>query len=198
MTLPTTRSRRKLAAFIAATLTVAAAAACGDFTGVPASLPTLTDSGIVYALNGAPPGAPTALHMFSGTLLAADGGFIFDVAFDIDSAGDVVILPEPAVASGLVTNHTVALAAVSDAFDALGSAPKIAYRADTALVTKPNVTVVVQSTDPNACSVSLTGTTLYAKIVVTSVDLVSRQLMVHFTSDPNCGFRSFSSGIPKD
>ncbi|HEY4131909.1 MAG TPA: hypothetical protein VGM50_14915 [Gemmatimonadaceae bacterium] len=198
MTQSKTGSRRKIAAFVAATLVLATAAACGDLTGVPASLPTLSDSGIVYALNGAPPGAPTALHMFSGTLLAADGSFIFDVAFDIDSAGNVVVLPEPAVASGLVTNHTVSLATVPDAYDALGSAPKITYRADTALVTKPNVTIVAQSSDPNACGVSLTGTTLYAKIVVTSVDLVNRQLKVRFTSDPNCGFRSFSSGIPKD
>jgi hypothetical protein len=198
MTLPTSRSRRKIGAFIAATLTVAAAAACGDFTGVPASLPTFTDSGVVYALNGAPPGAPTALHMFSGTLLAADGGFVFDVAFDIDGAGNVVILPEPAVASGLVTNHTVSLATVPDAFDALGSAPKIAYRADTALVTRANVTIVVQSSDPNACGVSITGTSLFGKIVVTSVDPVARQLRVRYTTDPNCGFRSFSSGIPKD
>src|SRR4051812_38496484 len=37
-----------------------AAAACGDLTGVPASLPTVSDSGPVYAINGAPVGAPTA------------------------------------------------------------------------------------------------------------------------------------------
>lgn len=191
-------SRRKIAALIGATITLAAAAACGDLTGVPASLPTISDSGIVYALNGAPPGAPTSLHMFSGTLLAADGSFVFDIAFDIDNSGNVVILPEPAVGSGLVTNHTVALATVSDSYDALGSAPKITYKADTALVTSPNVTIVVQSTDPSACGVSLTGTTLYAKVVVTSVDVLARQLKVRFTSDPNCGFRSFASGIPKN
>ena len=187
----------KFAAFVAATLTVAAAA-CGDFTGVPASLPTITDSGVVYALNGAPPGAPTSLHMFSGSLLAADANFLFDVAFDIDSAGNVVVLPQRAVASGLASTHSVAIATVADAFESLGSAPKIAYRPDTALVTHPNVTVVVQSTDQNACGVSLTGTTLYAKFVVTSVDPVARQLKLRFTTDPNCGFRSFASGIPKD
>jgi hypothetical protein len=149
-------------------------------------------------LNGAPPGAPTALHMFSGTLLAADGAFVFDIAFDIDSAGNVVILPEAAVASSLVTNHAVALATVSDSYASLGSAPKVTYRADTALVTKPNVTVVVQSTDPTSCGTSLTGTSVYGKLVVTSVDLVARQLTVQYTTDPNCGFRSFSSGIPKN
>jgi hypothetical protein len=187
----------KLAALVAAT-SIVTAVACGDFTGVPASLPTISDSGVVYALNGAPPGAPTALHMFSGTLLSADANFLFDVAFDIDSAGNVVVLPERAVASGLASTHTVGLATVPDAFDAIGSAPKIAYRADTALVTKPNVVIVAQSSDVNACGVSLTGTTIFAKFVVTAVDPVARQLKVRFTTDPNCGFRSFSSGVPKD
>jgi hypothetical protein len=190
---------RRLAAPTAfgAFVLMVAAAACGNFTGVPASLPTVADTGIVYALNGAPPGAPTALHIFSGTLLAADANFVFDVAFDIDSTGKVVYLPQRAVASGLSTTHTVGLQTQSVAYDSLSSAPASGYRADTALVTNPGVTVVAQSSDPNACSVSLTGTTIYAKIVVTAVDPVARQLKVKFTVDPNCGFRSFASGVPK-
>lgn len=187
----------KIVAFLAAT-SIVTAVSCGDFTGVPASLPTISDSGTVFALNGAPPGAPTALHMFSGSLLAADANFLFDVAFDLDSAGNVIVLPQRAVASALASTHTVALATVPDSFGAIGSAPKISYRADTALVTKPNVVVVVQSSDVSACGVSLTGTTIYGKFVVTSVDPVAKQLKVRYTVDPNCGFRSFASGIPKD
>jgi len=187
----------KLAALGAAIITIALVA-CGDFTGVPASLPTTADSGIVYAINGAPPGAPTALHIFSGQLLSADASFLFDVAFDIDSAGNVVYLPQRVVASGLAASHTVGLRTVSDSFGAVASAPKSGYRADTALVTTPNVVVVAQSSDPTACSVSITGSTIYAKIVVTSVDRATRQLKVRFTTDPNCGFFSFASGVPKD
>lgn len=187
----------KLAAIIAATLTLAVSA-CRDFTGVPASLPVISDSGAIFALNGAPPGAPNAVYFFAGTMIAADASFLFDVAFDIDSAGNVVYLPEPAVASGLVSSHTVSLAQVSDNYDSLSSAPRVTYRADTALVVKPGVTVVAQSSDPNACSVSLTGTTLYAKMVVDSIDRVNKRLFLRYTSDPNCGFRSFAPGIPKD
>ena len=51
--------RPKILALIAAIVAVAGIA-CGDLTGVPASLPTLADSTVVYAINGAPPGAPTA------------------------------------------------------------------------------------------------------------------------------------------
>lgn len=190
-------SRPRLAVLVAALITVGAIA-CGDFTAVPASLPTLTDTGTVYAINGAPAGAPTALNIFSGQLIPADANFLFDVAFDIDSSGQIVYMPQRVVASALATTHSVGLRTAADTFDAVTSAPKTGYRADTSLVTSRNVVVLVQSTDPTTCGVSLTGSAIYAKIVVTSIDRSSRQLKVRFTVDPNCGFVSFASGIPKD
>jgi hypothetical protein len=184
---------------LASAIGLLAVAACGDFTGVPASLPTINDTGTVYALNGAPPGAPSALHVFSGTLLTADANFLFDVAFDIDASGNIVVLPQRAVASGLATTHTVAIQIDSvNTFDQITRAPGSGYRADTATTIKPNQVLLIQSTDPNACGVSLTGSTLYAKLAVTAFDRVARQLQVEYTTDPNCGFRSFATGVPKD
>lgn len=176
----------------------AGALACGDFTGVPASLPTHTDSGTVYAINGAPAGAPTALHIFTAQLVPADANFLFDIAFDIDSSGKVVYMPQRVVASSLASTHSVGLRTLPDSFGAINSAPKSGYRADTSLVTAPNVVVLAQSNDFNTCGVSLTGSSIYAKIVVTSVDLATRQLKLRYTVDPNCGFVSFAPGIPKD
>jgi len=182
-----------------ATMTLAVAGvACGDLTGVPASLPTVTQTGSVYAINGAPVGAPTALHVFSGTLLAADASFFFDVAFDINASGSPVLLPQRTVATGLTSTHSVGLQKVNGDFDALTAAPKSGYHADSSIVVSLNQVVVIQSSDPNACGVSLTGSTLYAKLVVTAVDRVTRQLTVLYTVDPNCGFVSFAPGLPKD
>ena len=197
MTHRTAVSRPRIVVLVAALLSVGALA-CGDFTGVPASLPTLTDSGTVYALNGAPAGAPTALHFFAGQLVPADANFLFDIAFDIDSSGRVVYMPQRVVASALATTHSVGLRTMPDSFEAVTSAPKSGYRADTALVAARNIVVVAQSNDPNTCGISLTGSSIYAKIVVTSVDPATRQLKVRFTVDPNCGFVSFAPGIPKD
>ena len=60
---PTRRlSLSKLAALTAGVLAIAASG-CRDLTGLPASLPVISDSGVVYAINGAPAGAPTALEM---------------------------------------------------------------------------------------------------------------------------------------
>jgi hypothetical protein len=87
---------------------------------------------------------------------------------------------------------------VTTSYDGLGRAPRSGYRADTALVTTVNRVIVVQSQDANACGVSITGTTLYAKVIITSVDVETRQLTIKYTSDPNCGFFSFAAGLPKD
>jgi hypothetical protein len=184
--------------FLAAAALATLGVACSDFTGVPASLPTLTDSGTVYALNGAPPNAPTALHVFSGTLLPATAAFVFDIAFDLDSAGHVLIIPQRVVATGLSSSHTVGLQRVGTDFDSLTSAPKSGYRADTTLVTNAGQVIAIQSSDPNACGISLTGSTLYGKVVVTAIDFVQKTLSVRYAVDPNCGFFSFASGLPKD
>jgi len=192
------RTKRTFGLVAVAGAALTFAAACGDFTAVPASLPTLTDSGSVYALNGAPPGAPTALHLYSGSRLAADASFFFDVAFDIDGSGNVVLLPQRVVASALSNSHTVGLQAVSEPFALLDKAPKSGYRADTAQVTRVGQTVVIQSQDPNACGISITGTTIHAKLVVLSVDRSARKLSIQYTVDPNCGFLSFAPGVPKE
>lgn len=189
--------RSKLVVLATAALAIVGVA-CGDLTGVPASLPTLSDSTVVYAINGAPPGAPTALHIYAGQLFSADATFLFDVAFDIDAAGHPVLLPQRVVASGLASTHTVGLQTSTSTYETLTRAPNSGYRADTALVATLNVPVLVQTTDPNACGVSLTGTVLYAKVVIRSVNTLSRQMVVQFTTDPNCGFRSFLPGVPKD
>jgi hypothetical protein len=192
------RNRRRvavLAAAAVATLTLA----CGDFTGVPASLPTVTDTGTVYALNGAPAGAPAGLHIFTGTVVPVDQSFAFDVGFDIDATGNIVVYPQRTVATALsTTTHSVGLQTVRDTFEAVLTAPKSGYRADTALVTQRNVVVLVQSNDAGVCGLALTGTSLYAKFVITEVNRLTRQLKVRWTADPNCGFVSFQPGVPKN
>jgi len=197
MTLRIRRSKPTTVALAALTMAVAGAA-CGDFTGVPASLPTVTQTGSVYALNGAPVGAPTALHVFSGTLLPANSSFVFDIAFDIDGAGNPVLIPQRVVATGLTSTHSVGMQKVLGDFSALTAAPKSGYHADSTMVVSINQVIAIQSSDPNACGISLTGSTLYAKLVVTAIDRAQKQLTVLYTVDPNCGFFSFAAGLPKD
>jgi len=78
------------------------------------------------------------------------------------------------------------------------SAPKSGYRADTALVVQRNVVVLVQANDAGVCGLALTGTSLYAKFQITEVNRLTRQLKIRWTADPNCGFVSFQTGVPKN
>jgi hypothetical protein len=176
-----------------------AAVSCANFTGVPASLSTTTDSGTVYAVNGAPLGAPTAIHAFSANFVPATADFLFDIAFDLDSEARIHVLPQRQIASGLQPTHSVALATVDGEFEAIGSVPRgLTFHTDTGMVVARNQVVIAQVSDANACGFSLTGTTLYAKIVVKAINRDARTLEVKFTVDPNCGFRSFAPGAPKD
>jgi hypothetical protein len=188
----------RLIALLCAAAAVAAIS-CGNFTGVPASLSTATDSGTVFAINGAPLGAPTAIHAYSGSFVPATADFLFDIAFDLDADAKIHILPQRQVASGLQATHTVALATVADSFEAVSSVPSgLVFRADTGMVVARNQVVIAQITDATACSFSLTGSTLYAKMVVKAVNRDDRTMSVKFTVDPNCGFKSFAPGVPKD
>jgi hypothetical protein len=190
-------AKKRSALLLAAGAVAVGAVACKSLTGVPAGLSTVADSGIVYAINGAPSGAPTAVHMFTGSRTAADASFFFDVAFDIDAKGSVVLLPQRTVASGLTTTHGVGLQKISQTYEAVQSAPKTGYRADTAMVVNAGQVVLVQVQDP-ACAVSITGSFIYGKMVVLSVDTAARTLDIQYTADPNCGFLSFAPGIPKN
>jgi hypothetical protein len=170
--------------------------ACGDVTSPRAALPTFSDSASVYALNGAPPGAPTALYAFGEAMVYADQTFRFDVAFDLDASGRIVLMPVRTVANGLATSHSVGLQVVPAAFDELDAAPKDGYRQDSTMTVNPGQTVVMQSADPAACGTSFVASTIYAKFIVDEVDTKARTMKTRFVVDPNCGFRSFESGTP--
>lgn len=180
---------------LAAALCVAIVA-CGDVTAPRASLPTFSDSASVYALNGAPPGAPTALYAFGESMVYADQTFRFDVAFDLDASGRILLMPVRTVATGLATSHSVGLQVVPAAFDALEAAPKDGYRRDSTLTVNAGQTVVMESADPAACGTSFVASNIYAKFIVDEVDTKARKMRTRFVVDPNCGFRSFAAGTP--
>lgn len=189
-------STRILAIFCAAGLV--AATACGDLLSDVPTLDTVTDTTVVYSVNGAPESAPTALYLFAANVVPATTDFAFDVAFDIDTGGFVKMIPQPNLASALVAAaHPVALQVSTVNFDSLHVAPSGGYHTDTVQVVKPGTTVLIQSEDAAACSASLVGVTVYGKVVVDSIDAAAKRMFIRFVSDPNCGFRSLDPGKPK-
>jgi hypothetical protein len=186
--------------YIAAGLALMASmGACKEFTSIDASLPNVTDSHVVYALNGSPPGSPNAVKFFNGAVVRADQSFGYDIVFDIDDNGNVVLIPSRAIATNFSNPYSVALRTVGGSFESVLEAPKDGYRPDTALTIPVGQTVVIESRDHlGVCLYSLKGQSYFTKIVVSDVDPIKRTLNFTLTVNRNCGFRSFAPGIPND
>jgi hypothetical protein len=187
-------------AVIAAGLTAAFISACGDPTGLKASLVNSVDTLSVFALSGTPPNYPSAVAFLSRQAVHVDatqGVGQFDVAFDINNAGNAVIYPAKLVVA-TAGSRPVAMQKLAVLFDSVTEAPKTGYQSDSALVALPGETVVVQSQHnlgSDLCQFAI-NPNIYAKIAVDSVVLSSRTIYFRMGLDPNCGFRSFAEGLP--
>lgn len=171
--------------------------ACGDPTNIKASLPTSVDTLSVFALTGTPPAYPSGVAIVARRPVRVDGFANFDVAFDINSSGNAVIYPVRLVVPSPNGSRPVALQKVAGTFDAVAEAPRTGF-ADSALVMLPGDVVVVQTahnTSGDICQFAL-NPNLFAKFVVDSINQTSRTIYLKMGFDPNCGFRSFATGIP--
>jgi hypothetical protein len=197
--MPTLSIPKPLARGLTFAALAAAAASCKGLTEINAGLQNVTASDTVYALNGGPANAPNTLNLFQGVVLRADQGFGFDVAFDIDKDGKVVIIPSKALATTFSNPYSVGLQKAEGTFESVVSAPKDGYRADTATTIGVNQTIIVESRDVfNACLYAIKGQSYYSKIVVTEVDPVLRRMVFTVTVNRNCGFHSFAPGVPRE
>ncbi|MFN2564735.1 MAG: hypothetical protein ABR499_06965 [Gemmatimonadaceae bacterium] len=193
---------RLRAGLVAATLMAAALSACGDPNEPIARFATYADTLELYALNGAPRGAPTALRLLAGVGFGAavptDASLQFDVAVDIDAQGRPVLYPIRAVAAPFLGRHRVGIQKTDRGFDSIVEAPTSGYTHDSVTVVTVGQVLLLESADPDACSVFLGGGVIYAKMVVDSIRTDTRRLYVRVTGDPNCGFRSLVPGVPED
>jgi hypothetical protein len=185
-------------ALLAAMSVVVGLNACGNPTNLKASLPTSVDSLSVFALSGTPPTYPSGISLIARQAVRVDGFASFDVALDIDASGNAIIYPVKMVVSSPGGSRPVAMLKVGGIFDQVVEAPKTGYEADSALVLAPGEVVVIQSahnTSGDLCQFAI-NPNIFAKLAVDSVNLASRTLFFRLGLDPNCGFRSFATGIP--
>jgi hypothetical protein len=185
-------------AVVAAIAAAAVLNACGDPTSIEASLPTSVDTLSVFALSGTPAAYPSGINVIGRQPARVDGFANFDVAFDINAQGNAVIYPVRLVVPSPGGSRPVLLQKVAGAFDAITNAPKTGFESDSALVMLPGEVVVIQSTHNGSgdlCQFAL-NPNIFAKLAVDSVSLASRIIYLKLGVDPNCGFRSFATGIP--
>jgi hypothetical protein len=186
-------------ALLAAMVVVSGLNACGDPTSIQASLATSIDTLSVFALSGTPPTYPSGISILARQVVRVDGFASFDVALDINAAGNPVIYPVKLVVSSPGGSRAVGLLKVAGVFDEVVEAPKSGFEADSGLVLAFGDVVVVQSahntSSGDLCAFAI-NPNIYAKIAVDSVNLASRTLYFRMGFDPNCGFHSFAAGIP--
>jgi hypothetical protein len=171
--------------------------ACDDPQLLRASLPTVLDVYTVFALTGTPAAYPSGINTFIRAPVRVDGNANFDVAFDLDDQGRAIIYPVQKVVSSLTSTRRVGLRKVTGAFDDITVAPTGTY-ADSIVVASKGDIVVVQSArngSGDACQFDISPY-IYTKLLVDSIAVDSRTIVVQAVLDPNCGFRSFESGIP--
>jgi hypothetical protein len=100
------------------------------------------------------------------------------------------------VASTFGSSRAVGVQKLAVAFDSLAKAPGNGYNYDSVTVVSPGDAVVVQAST-TYCSLQLTSL-LYSKYIIDSVDAGTRQVYLRAVVDPNCGFRSFRAGVPRN
>ena len=172
--------------------------ACSDPVRLRATAATSVDTLSVFALSGTPPSYPSGISILARQAVRVDGFAGFDVAFDIDAAGNAVVYPVKLVVSTPGGSRPVGLQKLTDSFEAVLEAPQAGYATDSSYVLVPGETVVIQSAhneSGNLCQFALSPY-VYAKIGIDSVSLATRTIYLKLGLDPNCGFRSFATGVP--
>lgn len=148
----------------------------------------------LYGISGTgPANAPAAIDLIGRSAVRVDGTFAFDIAFDFDKTGKIVILPQKLVGTPVSGARIVYLQRISGAYVSALLAPSSGWQADSAIAVLPGEVVVVKL-QSSSCMYQLSYD-MYAKIVVDSVKaggLVFGRGMIN----PNCGFKSFEEGIP--
>ena len=188
------------AAAVAALAGLAFATGCKDTNLLLASLPVATDTLVAYALTGTSASLPSGLAVTLRSTVRVDGTASFDVGFDIDSAGRIIVSPVRVLVNQLSGAPSVGIQTMFNTpFDSIKSAPGGYYRPDTAIVVLPGqpfVLLVSRTTASDVC-VYDPSPTIYAKVVIDSaLTNTTRAIYMRVTTDPNCGYRSFLPGLP--
>ena len=116
----------------------------------------------------------------------------------MNASGNAVVYPPKLVVNSLAGPRQVGFLKATGSFESVLEAPSTGFGTDASVVLAPGETVVIQSAHniPNDICQFALSPYIYAKITVDSVNVANRILYLRMGVDPNCGFRSFVSGVP--
>lgn len=149
----------------------------------------------VWALTGAPTNFPTVHLVPQRITTRPDAAGSFDLAFDIDGDGRLLVLPVNKVVTPLTGNRRIGIVRTSEIYNTIVEAPRNGWVYDSILSVNVGQTFIVR-VQTQFCSISQSNE-VYAKYVVDSVIPAERRIRLSGRVNPNCGFRSFLTGIPE-
>src|SRR5215470_13645910 len=104
------RAHMKSRLFVLVALVVGSlAAACNDPFAPKASLSVNFDTLQIFALTGTAPALPTAFDVAPRRLVKATGAFDYDIVFDIDKSGNVLLYPVRVIGGTYAASRTVGI-----------------------------------------------------------------------------------------
>lgn len=174
-----------------------AAGACSDPFAATASLANVVDTLKVYSLSGTPTILPAALNVSTGQVVRVDGDFVYDIVFDIDSAGRAVLYPVALIGGPFAASRTVGMQKFPGTFDAFAKAPTGGYVYDSSFVVGPGEGIAVQIANATICQFQFSSV-MYGKMVVDSIVPAERAIYFRSLVGTNCGFRTLTPGTPKN
>lgn len=169
-------------------------AACDNPFAPRATTSVRTDSFVVYAVSETPVNVPAAFNIVFFTPLRLEPTYGFDLAFDIDEVGKVVLIPVRLVGGAVTAGRRVGLQRITGAYEEMTRAPTAGYQYDSTLTLDIGEAALVEL-QTDVCQFQ-TSQLVYAKLQIKTVDPVTRTIVFRITYDPNCGFRSFLPGVP--
>ncbi len=175
-------------------LAMAAIAGCSDPFALKANYANEPFVYSVYGISGSgPANAPAALDLVGRSTVRVDGSLAFDIAFDFDRTGKVLIVPQKLVGAPVSGSRTVYLQRLSGSYESNVLAPTKGWYSDSTVTLVPGEVLGIKLT--SASCLYQMSSDLYAKIVVDSVQ-TGGLIFGRGVVNPNCGFKSFETGIP--
>ena len=184
---------RRMAILFGATAAISVAA-CDDPFAPRASTAVRTDSFVVYSVSQTPVNVPAAFNIIFFTTLRLEPTYGFDLVFDIDEDGKVVLIPVRLVGGAVTQNRRVGIQKITVPYDEMTHAPTAGYKYDSTVALATDEGALIELTT-DVCQFQQSQL-VYAKLQIKAVDPISRAIVFRITYDPNCGFRSFLPGVP--
>lgn len=172
----------------------ALATGCDDPFDVGAQRQTIDVSIETWALSGAPPEYPSGFLVPQMLVVPVGDQGDFDIAFDIDETGRLVVLPVSKVVHPLAGQRRIGLIRIDEPYNTVIEAPLTGWAYDTSIVVNEGGAFMAR-VQTRFCQFDIRQD-IYAKFFVDSVIPAERRVKLVARIDPNCGYRSLLLGVP--